>query len=298
MPRSKKQPEYDPNELADLIETPAVGKGVGSHLLAAQEDCQEVTIVVTSLEAPVVDSISSSVDTTEAAPILPPHKPFPAPATEADPAIPVTQVNSLESTLDEFKVTIEDKSLGSPVDTFLQDTSQATTVVTSQTGVLSRLWISDSGEIVPESRVHRVAAAADALSNGEATLYNLLLGAPALRETKDARSVQAGYDSLTKRTGFSRKTIQRTIDRLIAKHYIEIETPADIYSRTPTVYRVHGTAAVLNRLTQHSRTHVAKIGPGVAFVMPLSSLSDSADTVDTSDSGPVVPRGLSTVDNS
>ena len=31
--RSKKQPEYDPNELADLIGTPAVGSGVGSHLL-------------------------------------------------------------------------------------------------------------------------------------------------------------------------------------------------------------------------------------------------------------------------
>ena len=95
-------------------------------------------------------------------------------------------------------------------------------------------------------------------------------GAPsALRETANTRSIQAGYDFLSKGTGFSRKTIQRTIDRLIAKHYIEIETPADIYRRTATVYRVFGTDAVLDRLARRDCTHVAKIGPGVAFVTPL-----------------------------
>ena len=152
-------------------------------------------------------------------------------------------------------------------------------MVTSPAAVLGRLWISESGEILPESRVHRITAAADALSGGEETLYQLLWRSPALAETSDSRSVQAGYDSLTKGTGFSRKTIQRTIDRLIAKHYIEIETPADIYRRTSTIYRVFGPGAVLDRLTRQDCTHIAKIGPGVAFVTPLAMVSGPSDTV-------------------
>ena len=167
------------------------------------------------------------------------------------------------------------------------DISQEPTVVQSSAALLGRLWISDSGEIVPASRVRRVITAPDALSTGEKVLYNLLLSAPALRETKEARSVQAGYDSLTKGTGFSRKTIQRTIDRLIAKHYIDIETPADIYRRTPTVYRVLGGNAILERLAHHDCTHVARIGPGVAFVTPLASLGGAADTMVSSNSTPV-----------
>jgi predicted transcriptional regulator len=35
--RSKKQPDFDPTELSDLIYTPAVGKGVGSHLLESNK---------------------------------------------------------------------------------------------------------------------------------------------------------------------------------------------------------------------------------------------------------------------
>ena len=164
-----------------------------------------------------------------------------------------------------------------------EDTSKSTTVVVSKPAtvsssqdVLGRLWISESGELVPVSRVNRVSTPADALSSGEDTLYNLLLSSPALRETADTRSVQAGYESLTRRTGFSRKTIQRTIDRLIAKHFIEIETPADIYRRTPTVYRVFGATAVLHRLARHDCLHIARIGPGVAFVRPFSALSPYA----------------------
>jgi hypothetical protein len=107
-----------------------------------------------------------------------------------------------------------------------------------------------------------------------------------------------GYDSLTKASGFSRKTIQRTIDRLIAKHYIEIETPADIYRRTSTVYRVFAGPVVLQRLARHGCTHVAKIGPGVAFVNPLSALAGRTDTVVTSNSPTVGRGGLSTVDRS
>jgi hypothetical protein len=41
---SKKQPDFDPSELEDLIFSPAVGKGVGSHLIAPAH----TTTVVTS----------------------------------------------------------------------------------------------------------------------------------------------------------------------------------------------------------------------------------------------------------
>ena len=162
---------------------------------------------------------------------------------------------------------------------------------------MGRLWISESGEILPESRVHRIAAAADALSNGEEALYQFLWRSLALRETANTRSIQAGYDFLSKGTGFSRKTIQRTIDRLIAKHYIEIETPADIYRRTATVYRVFGPDAVLDRLARRDCTHVAKIGPGVAFMTPLGMLAERPDTVVTSEPSTLVTHRVSTVDH-
>src|SRR5438105_13515467 len=42
--RSKRsQPEFDPNELDDLIFTPAVGTGVGSHLLTTVDRSDEAT---------------------------------------------------------------------------------------------------------------------------------------------------------------------------------------------------------------------------------------------------------------
>ena len=85
MRRSKKQPEYDPNELADLINTPAVGSGVGSHLLTSNEDPDEVTTVVTLDQNTVVDSLLPSVDTKEPAPIVPGRKSFPAPAAPRGP---------------------------------------------------------------------------------------------------------------------------------------------------------------------------------------------------------------------
>jgi hypothetical protein len=293
--RSKKQPEYDPNELADLIDTPAVGSGVGSHLLTSNDVPEEVTTVVTLNEGTVVASIVAPVDASEPATIVPGRKSFPAP-----PALPeVASVAISEpATMDSLNVSTVVEHQTSAVDTCLQETSQPATVVTSPANLLDRLWISESGEIVPESRVHRVTTARDALSNGEEALYTFLFRSRALRETADARSIQAGYDSLTKGSGLSRKTIQRTIDRLIAKHYIEIETPADIYRRTSTVYRVFGAAAVLDRLARRDCTHIAKIGPGVAFVTPLSLFGDRPDTVVSFDSSTVATPSVSTVGHS
>ena len=264
MRRSKKQPDYDPNELADLIATPAVGTGVGSHLLIRKES-DEVTTVVAIESTLVVESVTAPVDT-KLPDIVPERK--------------LTLVTNEESRVVISELTTVVAEPETSVDTCLEDSSELTPIVTSPVEVTSRLWISDSGEIVPGSRVRRLADATDALSSGELTLYQLLWNSQPLGATAEARSIQAGYETLTRQTGFSRKTIQRTIDRLTSKQFIEIETPADIYSRTPTVYRVFESAVVLRRLATGERTHIAKIGPGVAFVTPLRSL-DQQTTVDS-----------------
>ena len=314
MRRSKKQPEYDPNELADLIETPAVGSGVGSHLLIHNDPPEDLTTVVTFDSPTVVDNVLTTVAMDQETPVVV-IKETPVAAIDLTPV-----ATCLETPLDSSDLTpvvpsepapivpgrkpspappaAEPPLSASAVDTWLEDRLEATTVVTSPSASLPRLWISDSGEIVPQSRVRRVQAAADALSTGEQALYNLLWTLPTVRQAADNRGVQAGYDSLTKATGFSRKTIQRTVDRLIAKHYIEIETPADIYRRTSTVYRVFGPRAVLERLIHRGCTHIAKIGPGVAFVSPLSGLADHSRTIDTSEQATVVDTSPPTVDHS
>jgi hypothetical protein len=257
--RSKKQPDYDPNELADLIETPAVGTGVGSHLLIPNELNEVTTVVETDSTSVVTPTDTGPSD------IVPGRK--------------LALVTSEESSVVISESTIVVTELPTSVATCLQDTSELTPIVTSPAEVSSRLWISDSGEIVPGSRVRRLAEATEALSSGELTLYQLLWNSQPLGATPEARSIQAGYEMLTRQTGFSRKTIQRTIDRLTFKQFIEIETPADIYSRTPTVYRVFESSAVLRRLIADERSHIAKIGPGVAFVTPLRSLDQQTTAV-------------------
>ena len=70
--RSKKQPEFDAHELDDLIFSPAVGSGVGSHLLSKGEpdppkNAPNVPTVVTFNNAhshglqPIRDLVNNSV---------------------------------------------------------------------------------------------------------------------------------------------------------------------------------------------------------------------------------------------
>jgi hypothetical protein len=140
------------------------------------------------------------------------------------------------------------------------------------------LWLTESGELVPASRVKRIRLAQDVLSPAEESVYDTLWGVrssaaltPASREERESyRIVQAGYDFLMKRTRLSKKTIQRIIDRLIDKSFIAIEKPADIYQRSSTVYRVFAYRAVLERQAQRGRFHVAKIGPGFVYVREVA----------------------------
>jgi predicted transcriptional regulator len=136
------------------------------------------------------------------------------------------------------------------------------------------LWLTESGEIVPASRVKRIRLAQDVLSPAEESVYDTLWGVKSAGATKEEREnyriVQAGYDFLIKRTRLSKKTIQRIIDRLLDKGFISIERPADIYQRSSTVYRVFAYRAVLDRQAQKGRFHVAKIGPGFVYVREVA----------------------------
>src|SRR5690242_2921708 len=60
-----KLPEFDPSELDDLIFTPAVGSGVGSHLL--QQQTESTTVVVSDPEPD-----QSPVDTIDMTTVVPP----------------------------------------------------------------------------------------------------------------------------------------------------------------------------------------------------------------------------------
>lgn len=332
--RSKKQPEYDPNELADLIAVPAVGSGVGSHLLLRNEapdplplaDTPMTTVVtdpaptvviggpspgadanvsicdrrhdtvVISDQPPVVVKGSTSV-AQELAAAPHPAEDTPPTTVVTDPSATVGTTDSEDGITVALSVPPSVVALPSPPVAFIETTTVAisktdqrgpiedtfagvssglTTVAKTpliqQTGPpdLPRLWMSESGEVVTESRVRPVRAAEDALSSGEATVYDVLWRCARAQNAAGARSIQAGYHYLTQKTRLSRKTIQRTIDRLIAKRYIEIETQADIYQRTATVYRVYAADVILDRLLKSGRTHVAKIGSGIAFVTRLN----------------------------
>lgn len=229
------QPEFDPSELEDLILTPAVGSGVGSHLVAPPE--QPATVDRSDM-ATVVESNMTTVDTPD-----------------------VTVVGSNLSTV---------AGSGAPA-----------------------VWMTESGDLVPASRVKRIRLAQDVLNSAEESVYDALwAGRPGSRaaEREPCRIAQAGYDFLMKRTRLSKKTVQRIVDRLTEKGFIEIHERADIYRRTATVYRVYSYRTVLERQARRGRTHVAKIGPGFVYAHPLGNLS----TVVMSDETTVDMSHLST----
>jgi predicted transcriptional regulator len=147
--------------------------------------------------------------------------------------------------------------------------------------------------------VKRIRLAQDVLNSAEESVYDTLWSVKgAERDEGDARIVQAGYHYLMKRTRLSKKTIQRIVDRLIDKGFIAIERPADIYTRTSTVYRVFGYRAVLDRQARKGRLHVVKIGPGFLYAHPFNmstvagSDTSTGDTVHaTTDPPPSTPTG-------
>ena len=224
---SKKQPAFDPSELEDLIFSPAVGKGVGSHLVT---QAPHLATVVTSDLNTVV----------------------PLPASISDLTTVVTTQLDIIDTLDvSTVVTPKLSSPGKPAK--------------------HRLWITENGDLVSEARVKRIRLAQDVINSAEENVYDTLWNSKLIQanERESCRIVQAGYDSLVKRTRLARKTIQRIIAKLLEKDFIAIETRADIYERTSTVYRVFSYKAVLEKHIGKGRTHVAKMGPGFSYVRLL-----------------------------
>lgn len=230
--RSKKQPAFDPSELEDLIFSPVVGKGVGSHLIAVGRNMSTVDETTTVEKmAPAATSLSGEV--------------------------PTGDVHDMAT------VVLTDMASVVGISAATVDTSRRR---------LNALWITRNGDLIGSRRVRRIADARDVINPGEQAVYDALwsVGVPDTARP-DSRIAQAGYDYLGRQTGFAKKTIQRVIDKLLEKDFIVIERPADIYRRTSTVYRVLDFAAVLERHTQKGRTHVAKIGPGFSYVQPFSA---------------------------
>jgi predicted transcriptional regulator len=247
--RSKSRlPEFDPGELEDLIFSPAVGSGVGSHLLTP-----EATTEV-KLDKTIVGSTPTIVEAVM--------------ATVADKEM-TTVAESASIVVCEPPIVVE---------------SELSTVVSLPSIPLS-LWLSEAGEIVPASRVRRIRMAQDVLSPAEEAVYTTLwdLNGGTGQEHESHRIAQAGYDFLMKRTHLSKKTIQRIVDRLIDKGFIAIERPADIYQRTSTVYRVYAYREVLERQAQNGRFHVAKIGPGFVYVREVATSNMSTVVIPATD---------------
>jgi predicted transcriptional regulator len=274
---NKKQPAFDPSELEDLIFSPAVGKGVGSHLVRTLDPA----IVVSSDLTTALDL--STVDTTGVSTVDIKRK-SPASAVITDVATvdkkqpPTVAMSNLE-----------------------EDGAAPPSTISSRA---AKLWITENGDLVPEARVRKIRLAQDVINSAEESVYDTLWNAKLLQtdDGETCRIVQAGYDYLVKRTRLARKTIQRIVAKLLEKDFIAVETRADIYQRTATVYRVFSYRAVLDKHVKKGRLYVAKMGPGFSYAKPLepvpeqgSNVSNMA-TVVRSHVAPMVNSNLPTVD--
>jgi predicted transcriptional regulator len=284
---NKKQPAFDPSELEDLIFSPAVGKGVGSHLVGAPNLTTVVTSSPSLTDDPeiglstVVNSALATVDMSEL---------LPDSTTEAlEP--PKRSPNAHLTTLAISGAAESPPSPGTPP-------AQCSS---SQ----HKLWITENGDLVAEARVRKIRLAQDVINSAEESVYDTLWNAHLLQtdEREACRIVQAGYDYLVRRTRLARKTIQRIVAKLIEKDFIAVETRADIYQRTATVYRVFSYKAVLDKHVKKGRLHVAKMGPGFSYARPLErtpeldAVQPKESTVVRSDVTPIVKSDMTTVVN-
>jgi predicted transcriptional regulator len=128
------------------------------------------------------------------------------------------------------------------------------------------IWVTEQDVVVPHGRVRRISVPQDVINSAEESVYETLRTAG---DGDPSPVVEAGYDYLAKQTHLSKRTIQRIVEKLIDKDFIAIERPADIYRRTSTTYRVFSAKVILERHAQKGRFHVAKQGPGFAYVRRL-----------------------------
>ena len=294
-PSRSKQPAFDPSELEDLIHTPAVGTGVGSHLVQTSDERR--------IDPPGLHSAKQILEQLERGDQSTVVKPYLTTIVRSDSTeTPITQSDQslLENTGPESDKATVVVSKPPPLSVAIPETPILEQQQFPIWPVSIELWVTESGEVVPQSRVKRIRLAQDVLNSAEESVYDTLWNVKgAVRTEGDTyRFTQAGYDYLMKKTRLSKKTVQRIIDRLIAKDFINIEQPADIYRRTATTYRVFSYRTVLDRQAAKRRFHAVKIGPGFLFARKVDDTGrafQNMTTVATSNSSTAASETTPTV---
>lgn len=127
------------------------------------------------------------------------------------------------------------------------------------------LWKTEAGTFVTPDKVRPVQEWTDVLAVAEKAVLEYLT------RTADGRQVvQAGYEEILQGSGLSRKTVQRTIAKLLDKDFLVIETRANIYTREATVYRLVDPETVMRQHERKGRRFVVHIGPGVVYATPAA----------------------------
>ena len=93
------------------------------------------------------------------------------------------------------------------------------------------------------------------------------------------RLAQIGYDRIAKAARITKRNAALIVERLIAKGFVTLETPADPLHRRPSQYRVLGYTAALEELHRRGRHWVVRSGNGVLFVHPLTVVVQPTATV-------------------
>lgn len=169
------------------------------------------------------------------------------------------------STVDRFNVTTVDMFNVSPA---LPAPDRAGSLLQS-----CRFWQTETGEMVPRSRVRAILSIDDVMSAAEKVVHRALC-ANSTPAAQGDHLCEMGYEHLCRQTQLSRKTVQRVVDKLVEKDLVAIQGQADIYTRRPTLYRVFSPAEALARMVGRNRLFVAKIGPGFVYAHPaLGTLS-------------------------
>jgi hypothetical protein len=159
---------------------------------------------------------------------------------------------------------------------------------------LQSMWLAENGAIFPTSRVHRIQLAQDALTHHEESVYDCLWGSK-MGNKDDYRIAQKGYGTLSQEARVSKRNVAEILERLEAKGFIKLVTPAN--QRVPSQYKVLGYRKALEELERNGRQWVVKTGNGVLFASPFSMVdTNSTSTVDAGQPSTVDAELASTVD--
>jgi hypothetical protein len=146
-------------------------------------------------------------------------------------------------------------------------------------------WITEQGQVVSEKQVRPFKMAQEVLNSNERVLYTVLWN-----------HKEAKLDPQNPHI----RTVQRLIPRLMQKDFIRLNETPDFYNRVAASYKVFSYKHVLEVAAEQGRTHVAKLGHGIAFVRkypnpPEIRYSESLGTVDGGTSTTVAQKSTVSV---